>query len=135
VIGERILAVSPALRRVGALVRHSHERYDGHGYPDGLAGEEIPLGSRIIAACDAFDAMTTDRPYQPAVPVAEALEELRRCAGGQFDPAVIEAFCAEAKSLLPDALEPPAEVFEEAWSVGPDALLPDGVEAVDQGQH
>jgi len=86
VIGERILAVAPALRSVGTLVRHSHERYDGHGYPDGLVGEEIPMGARVIAVCDAFDAMTTDRPYQSAVPLTEALAELRRCAGGQFDP-------------------------------------------------
>jgi diguanylate cyclase (GGDEF)-like protein/putative nucleotidyltransferase with HDIG domain len=137
IIGERILAVSPALRRVGALVRHSHERYDGHGYPDGLVGEEIPLGSRIIAACDAFDAMTSDRPYQPAVPVEDALAELRRCAGGQFDPVVVHAFCVEAESLLmARSREPAEEVFEEAWTLAPPAeLLPDGVEAVDQGQH
>ena len=135
IIGERILAVSPALRAVGLLVRHSHERYDGHGYPDGLVGDEIPLGSRIIAACDAFDAMTTDRPYQPAIPVGEALDELRRCAGGQFDPLVIHAFCTEAESLMPEPREPATEVFEEAWTLAPPApLLPDGVEAVDQRQ-
>jgi len=99
VIGERILAVAPALRSVGTLVRNSHERYDGHGYPDGLAGDEIPLGARIIAVCDAFDAMTSDRPYQRAVPLTEALAELRRCAGGQFDPAVVEAFCRQALRL------------------------------------
>jgi two-component system cell cycle response regulator len=134
IIGERILAVSPALRKVGQLVRHSHERFDGHGYPDRLVGEEIPLGARIIAACDAFDAMTTDRPYQPAISVREALGELRRCAGGQFDPRVIEAFCEEAESLIGD--EPELEVFEEAWTLAPpaaDELLADGVEAVDQG--
>jgi HD-GYP domain-containing protein (c-di-GMP phosphodiesterase class II) len=136
IIGERILAVSPALRRVGLLVRHSHERYDGHGYPDRLVGDEIPLGARIIAACDAFDAMTTDRPYQPAVPVREALAELRRCAGGQFDPMVVEAFCAEAESLMADRPEPATEVFEEAWTLAPPVeLLADGVEAVDQRQH
>jgi two-component system cell cycle response regulator len=135
IIGERILAVSPALRAVGLLVRHSHERYDGHGYPDGLVGDEIPLGSRIIAACDAFDAMTTDRPYQPAIPVDEALAELRRCAGGQFDPLVIDAFCTEAESLMPEPFEPATEVFEEAWTLAPPApLLPDGIEAVDQRQ-
>jgi diguanylate cyclase (GGDEF)-like protein len=133
IIGERILAVSPALRKVGSLVRHSHERYDGGGYPDGLVGDEIPLGARIIAACDAFDAMTSDRPYQPAKPVREALDELRACAGGQFDPLVVHAFCEEAESLLD---EPAVEVFEEAWALAPDdALLADGVEAVDQGQH
>jgi diguanylate cyclase (GGDEF)-like protein len=138
IIGERILAVSPALRQVGLLVRHSHERFDGQGYPDGLVGEEIPLGARIIAACDAFDAMTTDRPYQPAIRVRDALSELRTCAGGQFDPAVIEAFCAEAESLIGDESdEPGLEVFEEAWTLAPppEALLADGIEPVDQGQH
>jgi two-component system, cell cycle response regulator len=135
VIGERILAVSPALRGVGALVRHSHERYDGHGYPDGLVGDEIPLGSRIIAACDAFDAMTSERPYQPAIPVDDALDELRRCAGGQFDPLVVHAFCAEAESLLVDR-EPAPEVFEEAWTLAlPEPLLADRVEAVDERQE
>jgi diguanylate cyclase (GGDEF)-like protein len=123
IIGERILAASPALRRVGALVRHSHERWDGLGYPDGLSGEEIPLGSRIISACDAFDAMTTDRPYQPAVSVREALAELRRCAGGQFDPKVVHAFCVEAESLL-EAQEQRTEVFEEDWTLAPPGQLP-----------
>ncbi|MEA2351971.1 MAG: hypothetical protein QOJ14_385 [Thermoleophilaceae bacterium] len=136
IIGERILAVTPALRRVGILVRHSHERYDGHGYPDRLVGDEIPLGARIIAACDAFDAMTSDRPYQPAKPIEEALAELRRCAGGQFDPLVVDAFCEEAESLLDERPELQSEVFEEAWTlVPPGPLLADGVEAVDQGQH
>ena len=136
IIGERILAASPALRRVGALVRHSHERWDGLGYPDGLSAEEIPLGSRIIAACDAFDAMTTDRPYQPAIPVREALAELRRCAGGQFDPRVVHAFCAEAESLIQEQEEAAVEVFEEAWTLGPpDELLPDRVEAVEQREQ
>jgi diguanylate cyclase (GGDEF)-like protein len=137
IIGERILAVSPALRQVGLLVRHSHERYDGEGYPDGLVGDEIPLGARIIAACDAFDAMTTDRPYQPAIPVRDALSELRLCAGGQFDPKVIDAFCEEAESLMDEADAAGVEVFEEDWTLAPppDALLADGVEAVDQRQH
>src|SRR2546429_5387001 len=77
IIGERILAVSPALRGVGALVRHSHERWDGGGYPDGLVGDELPLGARIIAVCDAVDAMTSDRPDKQAIPVADALAHLR----------------------------------------------------------
>jgi diguanylate cyclase (GGDEF)-like protein len=100
VVGERILSVAPALRTIGKLVRYSHERWDGSGYPDQLAGDEIPLGARIIAVCDAFDAMTTDRPYQPAVPLDEALAELRRCAGTQFDPYVVEVFCEEAEAVL-----------------------------------
>ncbi len=76
-VGERILAAAPALVPVAMIVRSSHERWDGTGYPDGLAGEAIPQGSRIVAVCDAFDAMTSDRPYAPAKPFAEALDELR----------------------------------------------------------
>ena len=76
-------------------MRSIRERYDGTGYPDGLAGNAIPLGSRIVAVCDAFDAMTTDRPYRTAMSRENALEELRRCAGSQFDPRVVKAFeCA-----------------------------------------
>ena len=95
IIGERILAAAPALRAVGLLVRSSHERWDGRGYPDKLAGEAIPLGARVIAVCDAYDAMRSDRPYRRACLQEDALAELRRCAGRQFDPAVVEAFCAE----------------------------------------
>jgi diguanylate cyclase (GGDEF)-like protein len=92
IIGERIISAAPALLRVAVLVRHSHERWDGGGYPDGLAGNEIPLGARIVAVADAFDAMTSPRPYSlPRTPEA-ALDELKRCAGTQFDPAVVEAF-------------------------------------------
>jgi diguanylate cyclase (GGDEF)-like protein len=91
-VGERILAVAPALRPVARLVRASHERWDGTGYPDGLAGEEIPLGARVVAVCDAFDAMTTDRPYQAGTDADSALEELVRHAGTQFDPAVVAVF-------------------------------------------
>jgi two-component system cell cycle response regulator len=92
IIGERILLAAPALRSVARLVRSSHERWDGDGYPDGLAGEEIPLGARVVAVCDAFDAMTTNRPYRRRIGDPAALEELQRCAGSQFDPAVVEAF-------------------------------------------
>jgi diguanylate cyclase (GGDEF)-like protein len=92
-IGERILLAAPALRPVARLVRSSHERWDGSGYPDGLRGDEIPLGARVVAVCDAFDAMTTERAYREPIPESEALAELRRCAGSQFDPMVVEAFC------------------------------------------
>ena len=92
-IGERILLEAPALRPVARLVRSSHERWDGGGYPDGLRGDEIPLGARVVAVCDAFDAMTTERPYRQPVSEEDAIEELRRCAGTQFDPMVVEAFC------------------------------------------
>ena len=92
-IGERILLAAPALRPLARLVRSSHERWDGGGYPDGLRGDEIPLGSRVVAVCDAFDAMTTERPYREPIPEGEAIAELRRCAATQFDPMVVEAFC------------------------------------------
>ena len=92
IVGERILLAAPALRPVARLVRSSHERWDGSGYPDSLAGEQIPLGARVVAVCDAFDAMTSDRPYRPAMSESEALAELRACAGTQFDSRVVEAF-------------------------------------------
>ncbi|MBA2384474.1 MAG: diguanylate cyclase [Actinobacteria bacterium] len=97
VAGEKILGAAPALDGVARLVRASHERFDGEGYPDGLAGEEIPLGARIVFVCDAFDAIIADRPYRDARSVGEAVEEIRRCAGTQFDPAVVEAFCSVMK--------------------------------------
>jgi HD-GYP domain-containing protein (c-di-GMP phosphodiesterase class II) len=94
IVGERILNAAPALADVARLVRSSHERYDGAGYPDALAGEDIPIGSRIIAVCDAFDAMTSDRPYRLAMAPNDALAELRRCSGTQFDPVVVSTFQA-----------------------------------------
>jgi two-component system cell cycle response regulator len=101
IFGERILAAAPALVPVGRLVRSSHERWDGAGYPDGLAGEQIPLGSRIICACDAYDAIISTRSYQQARSTREALAELRHCAGSQFDPQVVEVLCA----VVEDGLE------------------------------
>ena len=86
-----LLRVGGALRDIGQLVRSSHERYDGTGYPDRLAGDAIPLPSRIVSCCDAFHAMTSDRPYRQARAVGDALTELERCAGTQFDPAVVAA--------------------------------------------
>jgi HD-GYP domain-containing protein (c-di-GMP phosphodiesterase class II) len=94
-LGERILAAVPALRGVAALVRSSHERWDGDGYPDGLAGEQIPLASRIIAACDAYEAMRSQRPYRARFTRDWACAELRREAGRQFDPDVVEALLLE----------------------------------------
>jgi two-component system, cell cycle response regulator len=91
-VGERILSAAPALERSAQLVRWSHERVDGGGYPDGLSGEAIPLGSRVILVGDAFDAMTSQRSYGRAMSSDEALAELRGCAGTQFDAAVVAAF-------------------------------------------
>ncbi len=91
-IGERILAAVPSLGSVARIVRSSHERWDGTGYPDGLFGEQIPLGARIVAVCDAYDAMRAQRSYKPAQSEEFAISELRRCAGSQFDPVVVEAF-------------------------------------------
>ena len=93
-IGERIIAAAPALGVVAKLVRSSHERWDGTGYPDRLPGQEIPLGARVVGVADAFNAMTSERPYSPAVSPDLAIMELRRHAGTQFDPVVVEAFCA-----------------------------------------
>jgi diguanylate cyclase (GGDEF)-like protein len=92
VIGERIVLAAPSLAPLSELVRSSHERFDGGGYPDALRGPEIPRGAAIIAVCDAFDAMVGGRPYRDAIGVEEATEELRRCAGTQFEPAVVDAF-------------------------------------------
>jgi diguanylate cyclase (GGDEF)-like protein len=92
-IGERIIAAAGLpMEGIGSLVRSSHERWDGTGYPDGLTGEEIPLGSRIITICDAFGAMTDERTYKPAMSIPEALNELRRCSGTQFDPYLVDVF-------------------------------------------
>jgi diguanylate cyclase (GGDEF)-like protein len=93
-IGERIVAAAPALAPAARLVRASHEHWDGSGYPDGVAGEQIPLGARIIAVCDAFDAIVSQRAYRAGRTAAEAMLELTRCAGTQFDPAIVDAFTA-----------------------------------------
>ena len=103
-IGQRILSAAPGLRPVGTIVRSTHENWDGTGYPDGLAGEAIPLAARIIAVCDAYSAITSDRAYRAARTSSEAVAELRRCAGLQFDAQVVELLCtvlAEEDELAP----------------------------------
>jgi HD-GYP domain-containing protein (c-di-GMP phosphodiesterase class II) len=90
--GERLLLrVGGLLGEIGRIVRSCHERWDGKGYPDGLAGEQIPLIARIVSCCDAYNAMTSDRSYRKALPVEVAVEELRSCSGTQFDPQVVAA--------------------------------------------
>jgi HD-GYP domain-containing protein (c-di-GMP phosphodiesterase class II) len=93
IIGERILLAAPSLAPAAHLVRCSHERFDGTGYPDALSGDAIPLGSSIIAVCDAYDAMVSERPYRSAMSTRCALAELRECAGTQFAPRVVDVFC------------------------------------------
>ena len=92
VAGERIIAASPALADVAPLVRSSHERWDGSGYPDGLAGDDIPEGARIVSVCDSYHAMTSDRSYRKAMSEEVALSELRAGSGTQFAPDAVEAF-------------------------------------------
>src|SRR6185437_13631153 len=107
--GERMLKqVGGLLGDIGTLVRSCHERWDGGGYPDRLAGAEIPLVARIVCACDAFSAMTTDRSYRSALSHAEAIAEMRRCAGTQFDPEVVAALVAALDDDRPATLAPAA---------------------------
>jgi HD-GYP domain-containing protein (c-di-GMP phosphodiesterase class II) len=92
IAGEAMLrSAGGLLATVAQVVRHTHERHDGGGYPDGLAGDAVPVESRIIAVCDAYNAMTTDRAYRKALSSGEASAELRRCAGSQFDPQMVAA--------------------------------------------
>jgi two-component system, cell cycle response regulator len=100
VIGERVLNAAPALGQVATIVRSTHEHWDGSGYPDGLAGEEIPLGSRIILLCDAFLAMTEGRPYKEAVDTGGAIELLREGAGSHFDPKLVSLFAERVDPTL-----------------------------------
>ncbi|MBE3587170.1 MAG: diguanylate cyclase [Thermoanaerobacteraceae bacterium] len=112
VYGANLIRPIRALEPLVPLVMHHHEHYDGSGYPAGLAGEDIPLGARIIAVAAAFDAMITGRPYRPARPWPEAVQELCRCAGTQFDPTVVEAFLAvlvDMKDAAPNG---------EPWAAG-----------------
>jgi HD-GYP domain-containing protein (c-di-GMP phosphodiesterase class II) len=104
VIGERIVSAAPALAPVALLIRSSHERWDGTGYPDRLPGDEIPLGSRIIAVCDAFDAMIGSRPHRLGMTAEESLGELQRCAATQFDPEVVRVFVTAFAELTRDGL-------------------------------
>jgi len=104
-IGARILENIPRLRSATEAVLHHHEWYDGSGYPNGITGEEIPLASRILAVADAFDAMTSERPYRGAMPTDVAIAEIKKSAGQQFDPMVVDAFIRSFDESLPSELE------------------------------
>ena len=117
ILGERILSAAPALRPVAKIVRASHERWDGRGYPDGLSGEQIPLAARIVAVCDAYEAITDDRCYQPARSSDVAREELMREAGRQFDPAVVVAFLEELDRPHPAIPATSPIDDEDAWQL------------------
>jgi HD-GYP domain-containing protein (c-di-GMP phosphodiesterase class II) len=108
--------VGGLLGDVGVVVRASHERWDGTGYPDGLAGKEIPMAARIVSACDAYNAMTTDRSYRKALPLDVAARELRSNAGTQFDPRVVEA--------LVEVVGPPAEALNWQLALSPPGAAP-----------
>ena len=98
-IGERIILAAPALAPAARLVRSSHERVDGTGYPDRLRGDAIPRGSRIVSICDAFDAMVSQRSYSEAMTLTQALAELQRCAGTQFDGEIVRVFDALVREI------------------------------------
>lgn len=104
VIGEKMVKSLGLLRKESKIIRHHHERYDGKGFPDKLKGEEIPLAARILAAADSFDAMTSQRPYRGPMSLNQAIAELNTGAGGQFDPAVINAFFGIPHSRLKDII-------------------------------
>jgi HD-GYP domain-containing protein (c-di-GMP phosphodiesterase class II) len=95
--GENILKPVGSLARLCSIVRHHHEKFDGSGYPDSLKGEEIPLASRMIAVADSFDAMVSERPYRPCRSREDAMTELARCSGTQFDPSCVEVFLGYLK--------------------------------------
>jgi response regulator RpfG family c-di-GMP phosphodiesterase len=104
-VGAEIVSPIGFLREALDVIRHHHEKFDGSGYPDGLAGDDIPLAARIFAVVDAFDAMTTDRPYRRAMTTLQAIEEIARCSGRHFDPEIVEPFL-----ILADGLTVPAAI-------------------------
>ena len=113
--GEDIAGRFSMFRRGRRFIRHHHERWDGTGYPDGLAGTQIPLGARLITVADAFDAMTSDRPYRKALPHESAVMELRHCAGTQFDPEIVQAFIEALggeRAATPADLSPAAQQLQ-----------------------
>jgi putative nucleotidyltransferase with HDIG domain len=117
VVGASLLESFPLFQRGALYVRHHHERWDGHGYPDGLKGEQIPLGARILTVADSFQAMIEDRPYRGALPIETALSEINRFSGTQFDPAVVRALFRAKGVCLPASLAGSEPVLADARTV------------------
>ena len=113
--GEKMVSYISSFSEYGSIIRHHHERYDGKGYPDGLKGDEIPLLSRIMSIADSFDAMTTNRIYKARCSIAEAIEEVKSCAGEQFDPNIIESACNYFSTIseLKHVFQFPEDVYQE----------------------
>jgi len=130
-VGDRILTEAGFLDPIVPLVTSHHESLDGSGYPRGLAGDEIPLGGRIIAIADAFDAMTSDRAYRGALPLDQVIDELRECAGRQFDPALVEAFCEALPRNYQGLHSPSMAGLARTWAP-PGSLDEDSVDLPDE---
>jgi HD-GYP domain-containing protein (c-di-GMP phosphodiesterase class II) len=116
VIGQEIIKKIKIMYDIGQVTRHHHERYDGHGYPDGLRGEAIPLESRIIAVADTYDAITSNRSYRNARTHEEAVRELRRVAGTQLDPKLVDVFCKVMSNEMAEELINESPVISEVLS-------------------
>jgi HD-GYP domain-containing protein (c-di-GMP phosphodiesterase class II) len=113
--GADILQRVRHLRPATDIVRHHHERYDGSGYPSGLAGEDIPFGARIFTVADTLDAMTSDRCYRRALPYSAAVQEIVRCSGTQFDPKIVEAFCRVPEGVWTSIRAETETRYETNW--------------------
>jgi two-component system, cell cycle response regulator len=124
IVGASILNAAPALARVAEIVEATHERYDGTGYPRGLAGAEIPRASQIVFVCDSFDAMICERPFGEAKSETQALAEVKSCAGSQFDPRVVEAFLAEHAARREERLQTVEQADQPQAPHGAAKLLP-----------
>jgi HD-GYP domain-containing protein (c-di-GMP phosphodiesterase class II) len=111
VLGSEMVKDISYLRPAYEVIRHHHERWDGKGYPDGLAGEAIPFGARLVCVADCFDAMTTDRPYSRARSLEIACQEIIRCSGSHFDPAVVRAFLSAWQAGKIQT------IFSSGWSI------------------
>ena len=118
--GYEIAMSNTELRQIAEEIRHHHERWDGNGYPDGLSRESIPVLSRVIAVVDAFDAMINDRPYRKGMPISKAIEELKSCAGSQFDPYIVSEFIRLVSEKYADSLAADSKQGAADGGVGAD---------------